>query len=54
VAATAANVHDSHLLPDLLHGYAATVSGPLAYPGKGDVIHTRRGCGPRSSIRSWS
>jgi IS5 family transposase len=39
VAATAANVHDSHLLPELLHGNETKVWGDSAYQGKGEVIH---------------
>jgi len=38
VAATAANVHDSQLLGDLLHGDETRVWGDSAYAGKGDVI----------------
>ena len=38
VAATAANVHDSRLLPDLLHGGETRVWGDSAYAGQGDVI----------------
>jgi len=38
VAATAANVHDSQLLPDLLHGEETRVWGDSAYSGQGDVI----------------
>lgn len=36
--ATAANVHDSHCLPDLLHGDEAKIWGDSAYQGQGDVI----------------
>ena len=39
VAATAANVHDCHLLPELLHGDETKVWGDSAYQGKRDVIH---------------
>lgn len=39
VAATAANVHDSQLLGDLLHGEETRVWGDSAYSGQGDVIH---------------
>jgi transposase, IS5 family len=39
VAATAANVHDSQLLPDLLHGEETRVWGDSAYAGQGEVIH---------------
>lgn len=38
VAATAANVHDSQLLPDLLHGEETRVWGDSAYTGQGEVI----------------
>jgi IS5 family transposase len=45
VAATAANVHDSQLLEDLLHGDETRVWGDSAYSGQGDVI---RECAPRA------
>lgn len=38
VAATAANVHDSQLLPDLLHGGETRVWGDSAYAGQTEVI----------------
>lgn len=38
VAATAANVHDSRLLPDLLHGEETRVWGDSAYTGQREVI----------------
>jgi IS5 family transposase len=38
VAATAANVHDSQLLGDLLHGNETRVWGDSAYTGQGDAI----------------
>jgi len=38
VAATAANVHDSQLLGDLLHGKEQRVYGDSAYTGQKDVI----------------
>jgi IS5 family transposase len=38
VAATAANVHDSQLLGDLLHGDETRVWGDSAYTGQGDEI----------------
>ena len=38
VAATAANVHDSQLLPDLLHGGETRVWGDSAYAGQREVI----------------
>ncbi len=41
VAATAANVHDSQVLPDLLHGEETRVWGDSAYTGQGDVIRER-------------
>jgi IS5 family transposase len=39
VAATPANVHDSHLLPELLHGNETAVWGDSAYQGQTEVIH---------------
>jgi len=38
VVATAANVHDSQVLPDLLHGNETRVWGDSAYTGQRDVI----------------
>lgn len=38
VVATPANVHDSQMLPDLLHGNETRVWGDSAYFGQGDVI----------------
>ena len=38
VVATAANVHDSVVLGDLLHGDESRIWGDSAYTGKGDVI----------------
>ena len=38
VAATAANVHDSQALPDLLHGNETRVWGDAAYSGQREVI----------------
>ncbi len=38
VAATAANVHDSQVLPDLLHGKETRGWGDAAYSGQRDVI----------------
>lgn len=38
VVATAANVHDSQVLEDLLHGEETRVWGDSAYTGQGDVI----------------
>jgi IS5 family transposase len=38
VAATAANVHDSQVLPKLLHGQETRVWGDSAYSGQRDVI----------------
>jgi IS5 family transposase len=38
VAATAANVHDSQVLPDLLHDNETRVWGDSAYTGQGDII----------------
>jgi len=40
VALTAANVHDSRMLPDLLHVEETRVWGDSAYTGQGDVIRT--------------
>jgi IS5 family transposase len=45
VAATPANVHDSQLLPVLLHGGETRVWGDSAYQGQGEVI---RACAPRA------
>lgn len=41
VVATAANVHDSHCLPDLLHGEERKVWGDSAYQGQGEAIATK-------------
>jgi IS5 family transposase len=38
VAATAANVHDSQVLPELLHGQETRVWGDAAYSGQCEVI----------------
>jgi IS5 family transposase len=38
VAATAANVHDSEVLGDLLHGNETRVWGDQAYRGQSEVI----------------
>ncbi len=38
VAATAANVHDGQVLPELLHGQETRVWGDAAYSGQRDVI----------------
>ena len=38
VVATAANVHDSQALPDLLHGEETRVWGDSAYTGQGEVL----------------
>ena len=40
VVATAANVHDSRVLPDLLHGEETRVWGDSAYTGQRDVLRT--------------
>lgn len=40
VAVTAANVHDSQLLPDLLHGKETRVWGDSAYAGQQDAMKT--------------
>ena len=37
--ATAANVADSAVLPDLLHGEETRVGSDQALPGKGAVMH---------------
>ena len=39
VAVTAANVHDSQVLPKLLHGQETRVWGDAAYSGQRDVTH---------------
>ena len=38
VAATAANVHDSQVLPELLHGQETRVWGDATYSGQRDVV----------------
>jgi IS5 family transposase len=45
VAATSANVHDSVVLPDLLHGNETRVYGDQAYRGQGQQISQ---CAPRA------
>ena len=45
VAATAANVHDSSCLPDLLHGQDTRVWGDSAYQGQTRLIHQ---CAPKA------
>ena len=45
VAATAANVHDSQLLGDLLYGEETRVWGDSAYSGQGDTLAE---CAPRA------
>lgn len=45
VVATAANVHDSQVLEDLLHGQETRVWGDSAYTGRQEVI---RRCAPRA------
>lgn len=40
VVATPANVHDSRILPDLLHGAETRVWGDSAYTGQSEVIRT--------------
>lgn len=47
VVATAANVADSQVLPDLLHGDETRVWGDRAYQGQTDVI---RQCAPKARI----
>jgi|SRR5580658_2720327 transposase, IS5 family len=41
VVATAANVHDSNVLADLLHGEETRVYGDAAYTGRGEVIRAK-------------
>lgn len=41
VAATAANVHDSQVLEDLLHGDETRIWGDSAYTGQGEVIRRK-------------
>jgi transposase, IS5 family len=38
---TPANVHDKHLLPDLLHGQEQRVYGDSAYASQKDLIHSK-------------
>lgn len=45
VVATAASVHDSHILPDLLHGNETRVWGDSAYRGQTQAI---KDCAPRA------
>jgi len=45
VVATAANVHDSQALPDLLHGDETRVWGDSAYSGQGEAIQA---CAPQA------
>src|SRR5881227_1408676 len=45
VVATAANVHDATVLPDLLHGEETRVWGDQAYRGQSEVI---RECAPQA------
>jgi IS5 family transposase len=51
VAATAANVHDSQVLPELLHGQETRVWGDAAYSGQRDVIQQHVPPRPRASSR---
>ena len=44
LAATAANVHDSQVLPDLLHGKETRVWGDSAYSGQRDVVRDHAPC----------
>ena len=44
VAATAANVHDSQLLPDLLHGKETRVWSDSAYTGQTEAIRRAAPC----------
>lgn len=45
VVATAANVHDSQALPDLLHGDETRVWGDSAYSGQGEALQV---CAPQA------
>jgi IS5 family transposase len=45
VVATAANVHDSQVLPELLHGDETRVWGDSAYSGQGEAIQA---CAPQA------
>ena len=47
--ATAANVADSAVLPDLLHGEETRVWGDQAYRGQTEVI---RECAPQAQVHS--
>ena len=38
IVTTAANVHDSRVIADLLHGSETRVYGDSAYVGKGDAV----------------
>ncbi|MEW6682566.1 MAG: IS5 family transposase [Nitrospirota bacterium] len=49
VGATAANVHDSQVLPQLLHGRETRVWGDSAYSGQGDVIRAHA-----PAARDWT
>ena len=51
VAATAANVHDSQVLPELLHGRETRVWGDAAYSGQRDVIQ-RHAPGAKSFVQA--
>jgi IS5 family transposase len=44
VAATAANLHDSQVFPDLLHGNETRVWGDVAYSGHHDVMQRHAPC----------
>lgn len=50
VAATSANVHDSQVLPKLLHGQETRVWEDAAYSGQRDVI--QRHAPPRQEFRA--
>jgi IS5 family transposase len=41
VVVTAANVHDKHPLPDLLHGQEERVYGDCAYRSQGELIQVK-------------
>jgi IS5 family transposase len=53
VAATAANVADGHVLPELLHGEETEVWGDQAYQGKSEVIRQRAPKAQDRTDRRW-
>ena len=52
VVATPANVADSRVLPDLLHGEETRVWGDQAYRGQGEVLGGIRAAEPKTSPAS--